>query len=60
MKIDNMGHSKKNYDEEKPIHKIDEKKREKNYNTIKGKIEDPDDLLDDDEETFEKFKHGKH
>jgi len=53
-----MGHSKKNY-EEKPIHKIDEKKREKNYNTIKGKIEDPDDLLDDDEETFEKFKHGK-
>ena len=58
MKINNMGHSKKNYDEEKPLHKgVDHKNSKyKHYNNIKGKINDPDELLDDDEEQFEKFK----
>jgi hypothetical protein len=52
-----MGHSKKNYDEEKPLNKNEAKiSKYKHYNNIKGKINDPDDLLDDDEEQFEKFK----
>ena len=53
-----MGHSKK-YEEEKPLHRVEEKKKPKNYNTLKGRPVDPDDLLDDDDESFEKFKHGK-
>lgn len=52
-----MGHSKNNHDEEKPLKGNDAKNRKyKHYNNIKGKITDPDELLDDDEEQFEKFK----
>jgi len=53
-----MGHSKK-YEEDKPLHRVEEKKKPKNYNTLKGRPVDPEDLLDDDDESFEKFKHGK-
>lgn len=52
-----MGHSKNNHEEEKPLKGNDAKNRKyKHYNNIKGKITDPDELLDDDEEQFEKFK----
>jgi len=53
-----MADSKK-YQEDKPIHRIEEKKKPKNYNMLKGRPVNPDDLLDDDEEGFQKFKNGK-
>lgn len=53
-----MADSKK-YEKQEPYNRAGEKKKQKNYNTIKGKIENPEDLYDDDEDGFEKFTRKK-